>query len=59
MNHFLKNRDQAELLFLLFAASKNRPCEMFICECDRKASECFAQAGYNPEHEHYPSANCK
>ncbi len=32
---------------------------MFICECDRKAAECFALAGYNPEHENYPSENCK
>ncbi|XP_065116144.1 phospholipase A2 [Paramisgurnus dabryanus] len=40
-------------------AEANRPCEMFICECDRKAAECFAKAGYNPEHEHYPSEKCK
>ncbi|XP_016340996.1 phospholipase A2, minor isoenzyme-like [Sinocyclocheilus anshuiensis] len=40
-------------------ADKNRPCEMFICECDRKAAECFALAGYNPENEQYPSENCK
>lgn len=40
-------------------ADKNRPCKMFICECDRKAAECFAKAGYNPEHEKYPNENCK
>ncbi|XP_051759262.1 phospholipase A2-like isoform X3 [Ctenopharyngodon idella] len=40
-------------------ADKNRPCEMFICECDRKAAECFAKAGYNPEYKYYPSQNCK
>uniref|UniRef100_A0A673HGM9 Phospholipase A2 n=1 Tax=Sinocyclocheilus rhinocerous TaxID=307959 RepID=A0A673HGM9_9TELE len=40
-------------------ADKNRPCEMFNCECDRKAAECFAKADYNPEHEQYPSENCK
>ncbi|XP_036383793.1 phospholipase A2 [Megalops cyprinoides] len=38
---------------------KNNPCEMFICECDRKAAECFAKAEYIPEHEHLPSDQCK
>ncbi|KAG1930988.1 phospholipase A2 [Pimephales promelas] len=40
-------------------ADNNSPCEMFICECDRKAAECFAQAGYNQEHVNYPTDNCK
>ncbi|XP_029573207.1 phospholipase A2 [Salmo trutta] len=36
----------------------NNPCEMFICECDRKAAMCFDKAGYNPEHAHLPSEHC-
>jgi len=44
---------------LSLAADNNSPCEMFICECDRKAAECFAQAGYNQEHVNYPTDNCK
>ncbi|KAM4615953.1 phospholipase A2 [Polymixia lowei] len=37
----------------------NDPCEMFICECDRRAAMCFAKAGYNEEHEHLPSDRCQ
>ncbi|XP_069561141.1 phospholipase A2, minor isoenzyme-like [Brachyistius frenatus] len=37
----------------------NKECEMFICECDRKAAECFGKATYNPEHEHLPSDQCQ
>ncbi|XP_048066325.1 phospholipase A2-like isoform X2 [Megalobrama amblycephala] len=40
-------------------ADKNNPCKMFICECDRKAAECFAQEDYNPEYHNYPIKNCK
>ncbi|XP_035464755.2 phospholipase A2 isoform X1 [Scophthalmus maximus] len=39
--------------------SKNNICEMFICECDRKAAECFARSRWNPEHEHLPSDQCR
>ncbi|KAI4876350.1 hypothetical protein NFI96_017821 [Prochilodus magdalenae] len=39
--------------------SNNDECEMFICECDRKAAECFAVAGYNEEHKNLPSDRCK
>ncbi|KAL7846909.1 hypothetical protein SRHO_G00218890 [Serrasalmus rhombeus] len=39
--------------------SNNNECEMFICECDRKAAECFAVAGYNEENKHLPSDRCK
>ncbi|XP_071767760.1 phospholipase A2-like isoform X1 [Centroberyx gerrardi] len=39
--------------------SQNDLCEMFICECDRKASECFARSHWNPEHEHLPSDRCQ
>ncbi|XP_064210224.1 phospholipase A2-like [Anguilla rostrata] len=38
---------------------KNNACEMFICECDRQAAMCFAEAEYIPEHEHLPSDHCK
>ncbi|KAM3849713.1 phospholipase A2-like [Diretmus argenteus] len=38
---------------------RNNPCEMFICECDRKAAECFARTPWIPEHEHLPSDRCK
>ncbi|CAG01038.1 unnamed protein product [Tetraodon nigroviridis] len=37
--------------------SSNNECEMFICECDRKAAECFGRSEWNPEHEHLPSEN--
>ncbi|KAM6965252.1 phospholipase A2-like [Aplochiton taeniatus] len=37
----------------------NNPCEMFICECDRVASKCFASVGYNEEYKNYPSDRCK
>ncbi|KAL0965557.1 hypothetical protein UPYG_G00282920 [Umbra pygmaea] len=39
--------------------SNNKECEMFICECDRKAAECFARSTWNPENEHLPSDRCK
>ncbi|XP_030438894.1 phospholipase A2 [Gopherus evgoodei] len=39
-------------------SSKNDPCELFICECDRKAAICFAGAPYNPEHKNLDSALC-
>ncbi|XP_019959066.2 phospholipase A2-like isoform X2 [Paralichthys olivaceus] len=37
----------------------NNNCEMFICECDRKAAECFARSPWIPEHEHMPSDHCQ
>ncbi|XP_034457174.1 phospholipase A2-like isoform X1 [Hippoglossus hippoglossus] len=37
----------------------NNACEMFICECDRKAAECFARTPYNPEHKRLPSDRCQ
>ncbi|XP_036385784.1 phospholipase A2-like [Megalops cyprinoides] len=37
----------------------NDKCEKFICECDRQAAMCFAEAGYNEENEHLPSHFCK
>uniref|UniRef100_UPI00398E8F72 phospholipase A2-like n=1 Tax=Pristiophorus japonicus TaxID=55135 RepID=UPI00398E8F72 len=32
-------------------SSKNNPCEMFICECDRKAAICFSTAAYNDQNK--------
>ncbi|XP_006770406.1 PREDICTED: phospholipase A2 [Myotis davidii] len=31
--------------------SKNKPCQAFICECDRNAAICFSKAPYNKEHK--------
>ncbi|KAM9371567.1 phospholipase A2 [Phaethornis superciliosus] len=36
--------------------SKNKECEMFICNCDRAAAMCFAKAPYNPEHRNLDTA---
>ncbi|XP_070845238.1 phospholipase A2-like [Chaetodon trifascialis] len=38
--------------------SENNKYQMFICECDREAAECFARAPYIPEHKHLPSDRC-
>ncbi|NXF19298.1 PA21B Phospholipase, partial [Rhodinocichla rosea] len=32
-------------------SSKNKECAAFICNCDRTAAMCFAEAPYNPEHK--------
>ncbi|XP_060942930.1 acidic phospholipase A2 2-like [Limanda limanda] len=37
----------------------NNACEMFICECDRKATECFARSPYNPKYRHWPQERCQ
>ncbi|XP_062268392.1 phospholipase A2-like [Platichthys flesus] len=39
--------------------SSNDECEQFICECDRKAAECFATAPYNDENKRLPSDRCQ
>ncbi|MGH0186183.1 UNVERIFIED_CONTAM: hypothetical protein FKN15_020233 [Acipenser sinensis] len=31
--------------------TNNDPCEMHICECDRKAAMCFSRSEYNPEYK--------
>ncbi|KAJ8379444.1 hypothetical protein SKAU_G00002220 [Synaphobranchus kaupii] len=38
---------------------RNNECEKFICECDRMAAMCFAEAEYIPGHEHLPSDRCE
>ncbi|XP_053267934.1 phospholipase A2 [Pleuronectes platessa] len=40
-------------------AKNNSVCEQFICECDRKAAECFAKSTYNPENKRLPSERCQ
>ncbi|XP_014393197.1 PREDICTED: phospholipase A2 [Myotis brandtii] len=35
----------------IICSSKNKPCQAFICECDRKAAICFSKAPYNKEHK--------
>ncbi|XP_053332031.1 phospholipase A2-like [Clarias gariepinus] len=37
----------------------NTVCEMFICECDRKAADCFAVSKYNQEHKRLPKSHCE
>ncbi|XP_018428583.1 PREDICTED: phospholipase A2, minor isoenzyme-like [Nanorana parkeri] len=31
--------------------NENNPCEMHICECDRKAALCFSKASYNEQYK--------
>ncbi|XP_057177761.1 phospholipase A2-like [Triplophysa rosa] len=40
-------------------SSDNNECAMFICDCDKKAAECFAEAPYNKENVRLPSDRCK
>ncbi|XP_041059002.1 phospholipase A2, minor isoenzyme-like [Carcharodon carcharias] len=36
----------------ILCSSDNSPCEAYICECDRQAAICFAEAPYNEEYKH-------
>uniref|UniRef100_A0A672MSP8 Phospholipase A2-like central domain-containing protein n=1 Tax=Sinocyclocheilus grahami TaxID=75366 RepID=A0A672MSP8_SINGR len=36
----------------------NDECDMFICQCDKTAAECFAQAPYNASNNHLSSSVC-
>ncbi|XP_030621867.1 phospholipase A2, minor isoenzyme-like [Chanos chanos] len=38
--------------------SSNNECDMFICECDRKAAECFASTPYNTSNNNVPDSVC-
>ncbi|XP_058473007.1 phospholipase A2-like [Solea solea] len=38
--------------------SDNCKCAMFVCECDRKAAECFSRSPYNPKYKHLPEERC-
>ncbi|XP_063050796.1 phospholipase A2, minor isoenzyme-like [Engraulis encrasicolus] len=38
--------------------SSNDECDLFICECDRVAAECFAGAPYNASNNNLPSGSC-
>ncbi|XP_062269243.1 phospholipase A2, minor isoenzyme-like [Platichthys flesus] len=43
-----------------FSSSENNNARAtFICECDRKAAECFAKSPYNDENKHLPSDQCQ
>ncbi|KAK7896396.1 hypothetical protein WMY93_021721 [Mugilogobius chulae] len=42
----------------LSCLSRNNACQMFICECDRKAAECFARSPYNQQNNHLPNYKC-
>ncbi|CAL8327799.1 unnamed protein product [Boreogadus saida] len=39
--------------------ASNNECEKFICECDRKAAECFNSSTWIPEHEHLAKIHCE
>ncbi|XP_040185041.1 phospholipase A2-like [Rana temporaria] len=39
--------------------SDNNPCEMYICECDRKAALCFSKATYNEDNKNLDPGLCK
>uniref|UniRef100_A0A673GCH3 Phospholipase A2 n=1 Tax=Sinocyclocheilus rhinocerous TaxID=307959 RepID=A0A673GCH3_9TELE len=36
----------------------NDECDMFVCQCDKTAAECFAQAPYNASNNHLSSNKC-
>ncbi|XP_048066327.1 phospholipase A2-like isoform X1 [Megalobrama amblycephala] len=38
--------------------ASNDDCDMFICQCDKAAAECFAQSPYNASNNHLPSSVC-
>ncbi|XP_053267928.1 phospholipase A2-like isoform X2 [Pleuronectes platessa] len=44
---------------MITCGKNNSVCEQFICECDRKAAECFARSPYNPENKNLPSERCQ
>lgn len=47
------------VLSAVSSSGKNNECEMFICQCDKAAAECFGRSPWNPEHEHLPSDRCQ
>ncbi|XP_060935137.1 phospholipase A2-like [Limanda limanda] len=53
------SHDCAKRSKMITCAENNNACEMFICECDRKATECFARSPYNPENKRLPSDQCQ
>ncbi|XP_060930336.1 phospholipase A2-like [Limanda limanda] len=44
---------------MITCGKDNDACEMFICECDGKAAECFARSPYYPENKRLPSERCQ
>lgn len=63
IRHLVWSNLSKSMMALTFLCSsflgKNNECEMFICECDRKAAECFGRSHWNPEHEHLPTEYCQ
>ncbi|XP_043571211.1 phospholipase A2-like [Chiloscyllium plagiosum] len=44
----------------IVCTSRNRPCKMFVCECDRKAAICFSTAKYNQQYKNLDQSQyCK
>ncbi|TMS08071.1 Phospholipase A2, major isoenzyme [Larimichthys crocea] len=37
---------------------RNSRCAKFICECDRKAAQCFGRSRWNPKHNCLPKDRC-
>lgn len=41
------------------STATNNKCQAAVCECDRVAAHCFAQAEYNPENKNLdPKVHC-
>lgn len=41
------------------STATNNKCQAAVCECDRVAAHCFAQASYNPENKNLdPKVHC-
>ncbi|XP_060935196.1 phospholipase A2-like [Limanda limanda] len=53
------SHDCAKQSKMINCGKNNSECEMFICECDTKAAECFAKSPYNDEYKHLPSDQCQ
>ncbi|CAB1425816.1 unnamed protein product [Pleuronectes platessa] len=43
---------------IITCGNNNNACEMIICECDRKAAECFARSPYIDAHWNWPQDRC-
>uniref|UniRef100_A0A669F3I7 Phospholipase A2 n=1 Tax=Oreochromis niloticus TaxID=8128 RepID=A0A669F3I7_ORENI len=57
--YFLNSIYSLNRLLCLSLLDDNDLCEKFICECDRNAAMCFAEAGYNEENADIPSDRCQ
>lgn len=57
--YFLNSIYSLNRLLCLSLLDDNDLCEKFICECDRNAAMCFAEAGYNEENADISSDRCQ